>query len=313
MRANAVLLHLATDAALQAELERRARVAWKIVLVAYLVPVTVATHWPRLGFGDAGMIDKFVHFIAFGMLGWIAMHAAPLGRPLVGFAFAAAWVYIDERTQAIEILGRVFSAYDMAAGWLGVLMAGALFAARRFRPPVASRVVVDARMYGDGRNWLLAAAICVVMVLVVGGAMYAWATTHGMHAGLAAAIYPIGFSGFIGVACATVLLERLTIVEYRRTTQLSMQLSGHRVGQFSPRIPASAALTAIIVAIAVTAALMFAFAGFTRACFGATIPDELTVDHAGFVVLREGFFVASILVSLACARTVTASMPAARA
>jgi hypothetical protein len=58
---------------------------------------------------------------------------------------------------------------------------------------------------------------------------------------------------------------------------------------------------------------MFAFAGFTRACFGATIPDELTVDHAGFVVLREGFFVASTLVSLACARTVTASMPAARA
>ena len=54
--------------------------AWRIALVAYLVPITVLTHWPRFGIGGAGAVDKFVHFVAFGALAWIAMHAAPRGR-----------------------------------------------------------------------------------------------------------------------------------------------------------------------------------------------------------------------------------------
>ncbi|MEY5031132.1 MAG: hypothetical protein RL354_163, partial [Planctomycetota bacterium] len=33
------------------QLGRAACRAWRIALVAYLVPVTIATHWPRLGFG----------------------------------------------------------------------------------------------------------------------------------------------------------------------------------------------------------------------------------------------------------------------
>ena len=75
-----------------AEYARRARRAWRIALVSYLVPVTVATHWPRLGFGGGGVIDKFIHFLGFGTLAWLWMHAKPWGRPSLGVAFAAAWV-----------------------------------------------------------------------------------------------------------------------------------------------------------------------------------------------------------------------------
>ena len=113
----------------------RAARAWRIALVAYIVPVSVATHWPRLGFGSGGPIDKFVHFLAFGVLAWLWMNARPWGRPLFGWILAAAWVFIDERTQALEILGRTFSGFDMIAGWMGVAMAGAIFAARRAGTP----------------------------------------------------------------------------------------------------------------------------------------------------------------------------------
>ena len=89
-----------------ARLHARAVRAWRIALIAYLVPVSVLTHWPRLGFGGGGVIDKFIHFLGFGVLAWLWMHARPFGRATAGFVCAAAWVYVDERTQALEILGR---------------------------------------------------------------------------------------------------------------------------------------------------------------------------------------------------------------
>ena len=93
------------------EFSRRAARAWRIALVAYLVPVSVATHWPRLGFNSGGPIDKFVHFLAFGVLAWLWMNARPWGRPSVGWLLAAAWV----SSGAIE-RGSLWAALLQAAG-----------------------------------------------------------------------------------------------------------------------------------------------------------------------------------------------------
>ena len=30
---------------------------WRTALIVYLIPVTVVTHWPRLGFEGAGTVD----------------------------------------------------------------------------------------------------------------------------------------------------------------------------------------------------------------------------------------------------------------
>ncbi|MFM7261203.1 MAG: hypothetical protein ACKO3W_11425, partial [bacterium] len=50
--------------------EMRARRGWRVLFLCYFVPITVLTHWPRFGVAGAGMVDKFVHFVAFGVLAW---------------------------------------------------------------------------------------------------------------------------------------------------------------------------------------------------------------------------------------------------
>ena len=148
--------------------------AWRTVLVAYLIPVTVVTHWPRLGFEGAGTVDKCVHFIGFGLIAWFAMQARLFGRVWTGFLFGVAWVYIDEVTQAIPILGRTFSGYDMIAGWIGVAIAGGIALARAQRWPAAQAGAMRAALYGDWRCWRTAALYVLACVVIAGGGALAW-------------------------------------------------------------------------------------------------------------------------------------------
>ena len=163
--------------------------------------------WPRFGIGGAGAVDKFVHFVAFGALAWLAMHAAPRGRALFAWLAAAAWVYLDEITQVLEILGRTFSLADMVAGWIGVAMAGAIYWTRSLRAPRESRAILDGAMYGDGASWLRAALTVLASVVVVGGAMFAARVQAGAAAAFPTAVYPIGFATLVGLVLATALGE----------------------------------------------------------------------------------------------------------
>ena len=266
----------------------RARRAWRIALIAYLIPITIATHWPRLGFPGAGMIDKFIHFIGFGMLAWIWMHAAPRGRALIGFAFAAAWVYIDERTQAIEILGRTFSGYDMIAGWMGVAFAGGIFACRwvAAQRRKSESVTTNAMMYASASNWINAALLCAASIVLIGGAMLWWDCAHGSTASYATAIYPIGFSGAIGVVLATMLGERRAHLRYAREQGIESQQLCVKLWPKPWAIGLGACLAWML------------YSGYSAAVhyiFFQEPAQNPSADHQGFVVLKHGIILASVV------------------
>jgi hypothetical protein len=287
-----------------AALELRARNSWRIALVCYLVPVSIATHWPRLGFGGGGVFDKFVHFLAFGTLAWIWMHAKPFGRASIGFALAAAWVYFDERTQAIEILGRTFSIYDMVAGWLGVLMAGALLVAQREATAPGTQERADAELaqwmvYSRGSSWMIAAALTIAWVLMLGSAMVLWDYISLGEVFLGTFVYAVGFSGFVGAAFATYIIERMA-----RPRVLPI---------VSPRARAARLLGAAAIALMLMAAfnalvfLMFP----TNMIEGAS--EDLASEREGFRVLSRGFAFATVLVALTAQAAISQRRASARA
>ena len=287
-----------------AALALRARNSWRIALVCYLVPVSIATHWPRLGFGGGGVFDKFVHFLAFGTLAWIWMHAKPFGRASIGFALAAAWVYFDERTQAIELLGRTFSIYDMIAGWLGVLMAGALFVAQREATAPGTQERADAELaqsmvYSRGSSWMIAAALTIAWVLMLGSAMVLWDYISLGEVFLGTFVYAVGFSGFVGAAFATYIVERMA-----RPRVLPI---------VSPRARAARLLGAAAIALMLMAAfnalvyLMFP----TNRIEGAS--EDLALEREGFRVLSRGFAFATVLVALTAQATILQRRASTRA
>ncbi len=287
-----------------AALALRARNSWRIALVCYLVPVSIATHWPRLGFGGGGVFDKFVHFLAFGTLAWIWMHAKPFGRASIGFALAAAWVYFDERTQAIEILGRTFSIYDMVAGWLGVLMAGALLVAQREATAPGTQERADAELaqsmvYSRGSSWMIAAALTIAWVLMLGSAMVLWDYKSLGEVFLGTFVYAVGFSGFVGAAFATYIIERMA-----RPRVLPI---------VSPRARAARLLGAAAIALMLMAAfnalvyLMFP----TNMIEGAS--EDLASEREGFRVLSRGFAFATALVALTVQAAILQRRASARA
>ncbi|MEI7877607.1 MAG: hypothetical protein WCI96_06720 [Planctomycetota bacterium] len=287
-----------------AALALRARNSWRIALVCYLVPVSIATHWPRLGFGGGGVFDKFVHFLAFGTLAWIWMHAKPFGRASIGFALAAAWVYFDERTQAIEILGRTFSIYDMVAGWLGVLMAGALLVAQREATAPGTQERADAELaqwmvYSRGSSWMIAAALTIAWVLMLGSAMVLWDYISLGEVFLGTFVYAVGFSGFVGAAFATYLIERMA-----RPRVLPI---------VSPRARAARLLGAAVIALM----LMAAFNALVYLIFPTNMiegaSEDLASEREGFRVLSRGFAFATVLVALTAQAAISQRRASARA
>lgn len=258
--------------------------AWRIALVVYLVPITVLTHWPRFGIGGAGAVDKFVHFVAFGSLAWIAMHAAPRGRALFAWIAAAAWVYLDEVTQSLEVLGRTFSLADMTAGWIGVAFAGAIFWTRTFREPRASRAMLDGAMYVGMAAWIRAAFVVVVAIVVVGGAMFGARVQAGEVARFPTAVYPIGFAMLVGLVLATALGE----VRATRETGL---------------IPRKRHWPMALGVVPILAGILFvSYLLFVRVFFGDPIPEEARVDHEGFLVLREGVLLVAVVLAFEIVR-----------
>jgi len=275
------------------ELVRRASRAWRIALVAYLVPVSIATHWPRLGFNSGGPIDKFVHFLAFGVLAWLWMNARPWGRPLVGWLLAAAWVYIDERTQALEMLGRTFSGFDMIAGWIGVAMAGLLFATRRATTPAHTDARVDADLadaiaYSIGSTWLRCALVTLGGILSVGAVVVVLDRWRGPGITVGSFIYGIGLGGFAGTMLAAYGAGLFGLARLPRAR-----------GRQAVRIPIAALPRwRPIAVVAITAALFCAYLAFVDLTFGTEPSEELRVDHGGFLHLRHGFFVAALVAGI---------------
>jgi len=285
-----------------AALHARAVRAWRIALIAYLVPVSVLTHWPRLGFGGGGVIDKFIHFVGFGVLAWLWMHARPWGRATIGFLFASAWVYVDERTQALEILGRTFSLHDMIAGWIGVAMAGAIYAAARCRTPAGSVARADARTmlaiaYARGGHWVMAAVVTLVVMLTVGACMLArdWWLQGTVYFGNV--VYAIGFGGFIGIVIAAMVVEGFARFGFEGELGRAPVMLDRRATAGFPRL---------VIGMAIVFLLLFGYQGLVVAMFGPTPAEGLATDAEGFRVLSKGFMIAAIVLAIVGAEALLA-------
>lgn len=264
--------------------------AWRMVLIAYLIPVTIVTHWPRLGFEGAGTVDKCVHFIGFGLIAWFAMQARLFGRAWTGFLFGVAWVYIDEVTQAIPILGRTFSGYDMIAGWIGVAIAGGIALARAQRWPAAQADAMRAALYGDWRCWRTAALYVIACVVIAGGGALAWHAGETGRFSLPAAVYPVALGSMIGVMATTGLLELTARASVARAPG-----AGTAAAKPSIRNWSAAALGALVLAVELAVAGFVAhmlYGGVLHFLFGAAPDPEHAVDLEGFLVMHPCFVIA---------------------
>jgi VanZ family protein len=278
-----------------APVARRARRAWRIALVAYLVPIMVATHWPHLTAVGSGTVDKFIHFVGFGALAWIFLHAAPFRRPILNLALGIFWVYFDEVTQSIKILGRTFSVYDMTAGWLGCIVAGLVWwairlRARRDTDERLDDLAAERVLFASGREWAIAACTTALVGLVAGYPLFAEQAADVPLIGRL--VYPVGVGGLAGAVVATV---HGYLRGFARTAQGGVDAwDGAAAGThgggaaISPR----AVWIPIASALAVGAALRWP-AGYlfdlgTLLLFGRE-PGDLQVDFDGFVVLRPTF------------------------
>ena len=116
--------------------------ATRCTFVAYLVALTIGTHWPKLQIeGPVERPDLWIHFAAYGGLCVLCAASAWFGPALsrrnifVTAAITGVWSVVDEVTQGIPILHRHVSLQDALANLGGVAMAtGALLVLRAAKP-----------------------------------------------------------------------------------------------------------------------------------------------------------------------------------
>ena len=270
-----------------APLAQRARRASRIALACYLVPMTVATHWPRLAFEGAGTTDKFIHFVGFGLLAWLFLNAAFFRRPVFNFALGVFWVYLDEVTQAIEILGRTFSTYDMIAGWLGCAVAGLIWIGLRQRAPHGTDdrlddLTAERLVYGGWGGWravglsVLGFAAVFIGGLLVGGRDIS--VGRLVAGGTLALIVGVAYGGVGAFVRSHARVARGRIDAWTGVAEAEGTRFG--VGEFAQvlRIP-------LVVGGLLAFPAWWAAEGFERILFGQPT-EETMVDSAGFVVLR---------------------------
>ncbi|GLC27331.1 VanZ family protein [Roseisolibacter agri] len=112
----------------------RARGRWAPAAV-WATLVLVATSWPNPGLPQAGRVDKVLHALSYGLLGWLVGRAVPAstrGQLAAAFAGLVAFGALDEWHQGF-IPGRATSGADLLADAVGALVGLLLYAARRRR------------------------------------------------------------------------------------------------------------------------------------------------------------------------------------
>jgi hypothetical protein len=140
---------------------------WRIAFVAYVVVLTVATHWPnlRIAAPPAAHADKTLHWLAFGGLTLLLWRTRWVCRLWLLVPIAFAWCVLDEISQGIPGLGRFVTVSDAVAGMLGVLTVVAWIwavqpvGAESNRLRVALQTFAFDRMFQRPRTWLVHAGL----------------------------------------------------------------------------------------------------------------------------------------------------------
>ncbi len=106
------------------DLLRRTTRPWRAVFVAYALMLTTGTHWPGLDIGGDSFEapDKIIHALSFAGLLVLLWRTRWVPRLWQAGVIVLAWTVFDEVTQALPVLHRVFSAQDLLASQLGVVV-----------------------------------------------------------------------------------------------------------------------------------------------------------------------------------------------
>lgn len=99
---------------------------WRTAFLIWFVFITVATHLPQpdpTGDSVFESPDKLLHFVCFGMLGFLFMCTDWVRTVLLSWFLVALWAFVDEFTQDLLPLNRAFSRVDLISGELGILAA----------------------------------------------------------------------------------------------------------------------------------------------------------------------------------------------
>jgi len=181
-------------------LHERAIRHWRITFLLWAVLLTVATHLPQPPPSGETFIespDKLLHFVCFGMLGFLWMCGSWVKNAFYSWSIVAIWAFVDEFTQDILPLNRPFSVEDLIAGELGILAAYCWWDSMA-RPSVQELKQKLDCVFASSRNWIILGTSSLVstVVLTVGIWIFFYVTFDSKQS---------DGSFFIGFNCSVLL------------------------------------------------------------------------------------------------------------
>lgn len=200
------------------DLLRRTTRPWRVVFILYALVLTTATHWPSLDVGGESFEapDKLIHMLAFAALLVLLWRTRWIRRVWQAGVIVLAWTVVDEVTQSLPILDRVFSGQDLAAGQLGVLVTLAWFWALApiggpaNRARIAWQWFVIDDLYAGPLTWILSGLAGLGGGLLIGSVISLVLRNAGLDSIVnASAVVPssvllAGFAGGVAAGLAAV-------------------------------------------------------------------------------------------------------------
>jgi len=147
---------------------------WRIIFLIWLALLTTATHLPQPApTGDPVFEspDKLLHFVCFGVLGFLFMGTGWIRNVAISWVIMAIWACVDEVTQDMLPLNRAFSRDDLIAGELGILAAYSWHGALQFSKFQDIQTGID-RVLSSWKNWFYLGGICTIVVVLSTGVLW---------------------------------------------------------------------------------------------------------------------------------------------
>ncbi len=147
---------------------------WRIACLFWFLLLTIATHAPQAAPTDNPTFelpDKLLHFVCFGILGFLFMCTGWVRNVILAWFLVAIWAYLDEVTQDMLPIGRTFSSEDLIAGELGILAAFTWQGALQSSTFQDIQLGTD-RVLSSWKNWFSLGGLGAIVVIFTTGVLW---------------------------------------------------------------------------------------------------------------------------------------------
>ncbi len=201
---------------------------WRTACLFWFVLLTIATHLPQpVPKGDPVFEspDKLLHFVCFGVLGFLFMGTGWIRNVAISWGIVAIWACVDEVTQDMLPLNRAFSGDDLIAGELGILAAYSWQGAMQSSKFQGIRTAID-WVLSSWKNWLYLGGLgALVVVLTTGVLWLVFKSITGKQQSEPA--FAIGvIVGMIVILVALIVLGKIRIDILKRNKDMVLLLFG---------------------------------------------------------------------------------------